>query len=110
VTLFAVLTSYTAVGAASDNFAVTVFDRAATGSKTAIYNIERDGDPNEGFNAVDKSEEFEVQYLIKWKNWSHMHNTWESEASLKDQKVNGMKKVENYIKKEEELSRWYGFL
>jgi hypothetical protein len=39
-----------------------------------------------------------------------MHNTWESESSLKEQKVNGMKKVENYIKKEEELSRWYEFL
>jgi len=80
---------------------------AATGSKTALYNVDKDGDANEELNKEETKEEFEMQYLIKWKGWSHMHNTWESEASLKEQKVNGIKKVENYIKKEEDLSRWY---
>lgn len=74
--------------------------------------MEKDGDPNEGFVAGDKEgseekDESEIQYLIKWKNWSHVHNTWESEASLKEQKVNGMKKVENYMKKEHDLNLWY---
>ena len=69
---------------------------AATGSRTTIYNIEKDGDPNEGFGKVDGGQEDgevreeeaseevkgEMQYLIKWKNWSYVHNTWETEVSL----------------------------
>ncbi|PSN43172.1 hypothetical protein C0J52_09898 [Blattella germanica] len=47
-----------------------------------------------------------MQYLIKWKGWSHIHNTWESEQSLKDQKVKGLKKLENFVKREEELAFW----
>ena len=83
---------------------MSVVQCAATGSKTAIYNVDKDGDPCE---YADDKNACETQYLIKWKNWSHIHNTWESEASLKEQKVNGLKKVENYIKKEDELSKWY---
>lgn len=74
----------------------------ATGSKTAIYNIEENGDPNEGFN-VNKEPNFEYQYLIKWLGWSHLHNTWESKESLLQQKVKGMKKIENFEKKDEEI-------
>lgn len=78
---------------------------SAIGSKTAMYNVDKDGDPNANFNP--KTEETELQYFIKWKNWSHLHNTWESEAGLRDQKVNGLKKLENFIKKEEDLDRWW---
>ncbi len=49
----------------------------------------------------------ETQYLIKWKGWSHIHNTWESQQTLNDQKANGMKKVENFIKRQAELDEWY---
>jgi chromodomain-helicase-DNA-binding protein 1 len=73
----------------------------ATGSKTAIYNVEELGDPNK--DAALSSAQFEKQYLIKWMGWSHLHNTWESRESLVNQKVNGMKKLENFLKKEEEL-------
>lgn len=78
---------------------------AVTGNVTTIYYIEEHGDPNEGCNPDDE-ESTEPQYLIKWKGWSHIHNTWESEASLNEQKVKGLKKLENYIKKEAELSWW----
>ncbi|XP_049876715.1 chromodomain-helicase-DNA-binding protein 1 isoform X2 [Pectinophora gossypiella] len=79
--------------------------KGVTGNVTTIYYIEEHGDPNEGCNPDDE-ETTEPQYLIKWKGWSHIHNTWESEKSLNEQKVKGLKKLENYIKKEGELSWW----
>jgi chromodomain-helicase-DNA-binding protein 1 len=75
----------------------------ATGSKTAIYNVEENGDPNENFD-VNK-EAAENQYLIKWQNWSHLHNTWETKETLLTQKVKGMKKLENFLKKDDEIKR-----
>ena len=52
----------------------------------------------------EKNEEItEKQFLVKWKGWAHIHNTWESVSSLQEQKVNGMKKLENYIKIHEEI-------
>uniref|UniRef100_U3IRC2 Chromodomain helicase DNA binding protein 1 n=1 Tax=Anas platyrhynchos platyrhynchos TaxID=8840 RepID=U3IRC2_ANAPP len=57
--------------------------KGATGAATTIYAVEADGDPNAGF---EKSKEpGEIQYLIKWKGWSHIHNTWETEETLKQQ-------------------------
>jgi len=40
----------------------------AVGQSTTAYNMEEDGDPNKGGDCQ--------QYLIKWKKYSHLHNTW----------------------------------
>ena len=48
----------------------------------------------------------EVQFLIKWKGWSHLHNTWETEKSLIDQNVKGMKKLSNLMKREHDIATW----
>ncbi|ORZ30897.1 SNF2 family N-terminal domain-domain-containing protein [Catenaria anguillulae PL171] len=45
---------------------------------------------------VDESMPPIVQYLIKWKSKSHLHNTWQSESDLRTTK--GHKKLLNYIK------------
>lgn len=79
--------------------------KGAIGSATTIYEVEEHGDPNEGCDEAEK-QTLELQYLIKWKGWSHIHNTWESEDSLKEQKVKGIKKLENYIKREREIEIW----
>ncbi|XP_034324831.2 chromodomain-helicase-DNA-binding protein 1 isoform X1 [Magallana gigas] len=76
----------------------------ATGSKTTIYNVQDNGDPNDGVDPA--TEETEKQFLIKWKNWAHIHNTWESYKTLKEQKVHGLKKLDNYIKKQDEIREW----
>ena len=54
--------------------------------QTYIYEIEKNGDPNSDFDPNDP-EQVETQYLVKWKGWAHLHNTWESDESLKTQKV-----------------------
>lgn len=76
----------------------------ATGTATTLYAVEASGDPCAEFEA--EKEEGETQFLIKWKGWSHIHNTWESVDSLTQQKAKGMKKLENFRKKNEELSAW----
>ena len=48
----------------------------------------------------------EVQYLVKWLNWSYLHNTWETEASLGAKDIKGMKKFQNFLKREEEREAW----
>ena len=76
-----------------------------TGNVTTIYCIEANGDPNElEENATE--EDTEMHYLIKWKNWSHLHNTWESLESIKEQKARGFKKLENFIQREDEVQQW----
>lgn len=77
---------------------------SANGASTTVYAVEENGDPNEGFDP--EKDEGETQYLIKWKDWSYIHNTWESMASLMQQKVKGLKKLDNYKKKHEELNSW----
>uniref|UniRef100_A0A182SSR7 DNA helicase n=1 Tax=Anopheles maculatus TaxID=74869 RepID=A0A182SSR7_9DIPT len=79
--------------------------RGATGAVTTVYAIEDNGDPNEvGGEGVGR--EVEEQFLIKWTGWSYLHCTWESEETLREQKVKGMKKLENYIKREQQLDHW----
>jgi chromodomain-helicase-DNA-binding protein 1 len=78
--------------------------KEATGSKTTFYNCEDNGDPNDGVDPA--TEDTERQYLIKWKKWAHIHNTWESEGSLQDQKANGMKRLDIARKKHEEILEW----
>lgn len=79
--------------------------KGVTGNETTLYAVEEKGDPNEGVNIKDK-ESIEEQYLIKWKGWSHIHSTWESEESLQNAKVKGMKKLENFIKRDQEIESW----
>ena len=47
-----------------------------------------------------------TEYLIKWSNWSHLHNTWDTEASLLNLGVKGIKKVSLYDQKCEEELLW----
>lgn len=59
----------------------------ATGPPTTVYTIEENGDPNANFCPIREPDKAEQQFLIKWLGWSHIHNTWESEQTLRDQKV-----------------------
>lgn len=76
----------------------------ATGINTAPYKVDEFGDPNEGVNEPDV--EKEVQFLIKWKTWSYIHCTWESKESLERDKAKGIKKIENYLKRIDEVKEW----
>ncbi|KAJ8923662.1 hypothetical protein NQ315_010242 [Exocentrus adspersus] len=78
--------------------------KGVTGNITTIYYVEENGDPNEGVDPTDL-ENTEDQYLIKWKDWAHIHNTWESDTTLREQKVKGLKKLENFIKKDSEIQQ-----
>ena len=41
-----------------------------------------------------------LQFLIKWRGWAHMHDSWHTEADLRSvtrpRPVKGLKKVDNY--------------
>ncbi|GMM28197.1 chromatin-remodeling ATPase [Martiniozyma asiatica (nom. inval.)] len=39
----------------------------------------------------------ELEYLIKWVDTSHIHNTWETYNDLKNRELKGIKKIDNYI-------------
>ncbi|XP_062861371.1 chromodomain-helicase-DNA-binding protein 2 isoform X2 [Trichomycterus rosablanca] len=78
--------------------------KGATGATTTLYAVEENGDPGADFDP--EKDEGETLFLIKWKGWSYIHNTWESLDSLTQQKVKGMKKLENFKKKNDELNAW----
>ena len=65
---------------------------------------------NGGYNppptSTNTNEPVEDQYLVKWCKWSHIHNTWETEATLLAQNVKGMKKFYNFLKREGERELW----
>jgi len=77
----------------------------ATGPGTTYYTILERGDPNRSVDEVDARDK-EVQYLIKWKGYSHLHNTWESDVSLTNLAAKGLKKIENFMKRQEEIEAW----
>lgn len=81
--------------------------RGDTGNKTTIYaNEETNGATSDVPEDNRHGKATEQQYLIKWTGWSYIHCTWESDETLREQKVKGIKKLENYIKKEEEIDHW----
>lgn len=79
--------------------------KGATGSQTTFYNVNKDGDPNANCDQLSE-EDKEQQFLIKWKGRSYLHNTWENENQLREEGVKGLKKIENYLKKEEDIRLW----
>ncbi|KAL4122505.1 hypothetical protein QTP88_014827 [Uroleucon formosanum] len=76
--------------------------KGVIGDVTTIYAVEEKGDPN----IECEPDEKETQFLIKWKGWSHIHNTWESMNSLLAQKVKGLKKIDNFVKREDSIGAW----
>ena len=79
----------------------------ATGERTMHWSVKNEGDPNE----ILETEETEQQFLIKWSGWSHLNNTWESEATLKakkkgDREVKGIRKLANYQLKLADFNAW----
>lgn len=98
--------------------------KGATGIKTTCHYIEEHGDPNSVPITSETTEkkdsdsstvqttitlaepERELQFLIKWKNFSYIHCSWESKESLIAEKARGIKKIENYLKREEEIKYW----
>ncbi|MGH0166682.1 UNVERIFIED_CONTAM: hypothetical protein FKN15_051304 [Acipenser sinensis] len=83
---------------------VRIGKKGATGASSTVYAVEANGDPCADFDP--EKDEGEVQYLIKWKGWSYIHCTWESIESLTQQKVKGLKKQENFKKKNDEIKYW----
>lgn len=51
---------------------------------------------NEENAAVTNEPKLDYLFKIKWSNKSHLHNSWETYASLKD--VKGFRRIDNYIK------------
>lgn len=87
--------------------------RGDTGNKTTIYALEEQNGVaseqqvnNKSTSLTKNGSDTEEQYLIKWKGWSYIHCTWESTETLHEQKVKGIKKLENYIKKERDIEHW----
>ncbi|KAF7260314.1 hypothetical protein EG68_02092 [Paragonimus skrjabini miyazakii] len=85
--------------------------KGATGNPTTLYNTKLEKDLNANFDP--SKEPGELQFLIKWRNWSHIHSTWETEASLRCADrgcaVYGMKKLYAYqavLKEKEDRMRY----
>ena len=58
---------------------------ADIGDKTTCY-AKREGDSPSKLGAGDATE---VQYLVKWRNWSYLHNTWETGMGCSITQVSG---------------------
>ena len=83
-----------------------LFNSLETGAQTTMYSDEAQAIVDLGPPDLEKNET-ELQFLIKWKNWSHLHCTWETKEGLVVQKVKGLKKLDNYIKRMEEINKWF---
>ena len=86
---------------------LTVGKVGATGKSTVFWTVKEHGDPN----LTLETEELEDQYWIKWRGWSHLNNTWESQASLDAKKkgnreVQGIRKLVNYQVKVADYNMW----
>lgn len=64
--------------------------------KLRIKELYERGDPKTDF-----------EYLIKWLDIAHIHNTWETYQSLKEKGLKGFKKLDNYINQYIILDREY---
>ena len=64
--------------------------------RTKIKEIFEHGDPKLDF-----------EYLIKWVDVAHIHNSWETYDSLKEKGLKGFKKLDNYINQYIILDREY---
>lgn len=64
--------------------------------KLRVKEIYDHGDPKSDF-----------EYLIKWVDIAHIHNTWETYSSLKEKGLKGFKKLDNYINQYIILDREY---
>jgi len=79
----------------------------ATGESTMIWTVKEHGDPNQTL----ETEDLEDQYWIKWKGWSHLNNTWESQTTLDAKKkgnleVKGLRRLINYQVKVADYNMW----
>jgi chromodomain-helicase-DNA-binding protein 1 len=78
-----------------------------------VINIETDGrtaalvlGPEIPKNMVDTTSGTDhLMFLVKWKGWSHIHNTWNSMEDLS--KYHGYKKLQTYLKKLDEQEEVY---
>ena len=43
------------------------------------------------------------EFFVKWRHWSHLHNSWDTRETLFQ--LAGYKRVKNYIKRMEALDR-----
>ena len=84
----------------------SILIRLETGAQTTVYSDEAQTIADLGAPDPEK-DDTELQYLIKWKNWSHLHCTWETKDGLHLQKVKGLKKLDNYIKRVDEIEKWF---
>ncbi|CEP14510.1 hypothetical protein [Parasitella parasitica] len=50
----------------------------------------------EGYESGPDEPEHNLEYLIKWKTWSHLHDTWDRYEYLKS--FRGFRKLENYVR------------
>merc|ERR1740131_575430 len=71
------------------------------------WSMHINGDPNKTLDTQDTEE----QFFIKWKGWSHINNTWESNQTLAarkkgNQEVKGLRKLSNYQNKLADFNAW----
>lgn len=119
---FSVLTVFAATGSKTTDYNVQDFGDPNTSASSLDKSGSSEAGQENGHQAVEikqekveeikvtvareKGDKLERQYLIKWRGWAHIHNTWETAESLYEQKVNGLKRLENFMKKMEEIEEW----